>query len=1014
MIQTKDLFISYGRRESLGFVGRLHRLLKLQGYDGWFDKVNIPDGDDYALRINNGIESAHNFVYVMAPRSLTSPYCLLEIEYARILGKRVIPVNQMVIFNAPDYELSASDKAVLKTFYETHSILDPEINTAQDVLDRSLALIGRTDWLDGKENLSDSDCNELSNWAQTYENQWIKHDDLNHLEAIELPEFGESIDPIETVVEHIALLLDKQKHYVYQHTKILLYALRWQNNGLATRYLLVGKKRMEAYNWLRTEFIPPKQPPCQVTDLQADYICESRKNAENLMTDLFLCHAVENIEIRNQVAKTLAKQGITCWTHDRDIDKSEEYHAAIIRGIEQADNFVFFISNQSVQSEYCLHELENAEKLNKRIIPILIDNVSEVSIPYSIRDLQYIDFTDNVRMGDFERDLDDILNTIRREQTYFYEHKVLLVRALKWKKENKVHSFLLRGYNLENAQTWLRLNQDRDQFAPTQIHKEFIVAGEATKGQLGADVFISYSRKDSDFSRKLNTALQEAEKTTWFDQESISSGVDFEKEIYKGIDNADNFIFVISPDSIISEYCEREVNYAKSKNKRIITILYRNVSSETMPQTLQAIQWIDFKNISFEKSFRDLVQSIDIDREHANRHTLFQQRAAEWEDHQRSSDFLLNETASSTAEIWLKEAFGIEDENLDDLGEFTPQKQPIPTHLQVEYIQESRLAILKAEAKNRHRRRRLRTLLGISVVSFVISAGLGMNAWHQNDLVRKKSAEIDKAYDSLLKVKTEAEEAQERVAKISGKAHDYQIVIKETELEVHKALRTAQSERDKAQEQLQRHKKLVQSISFSETENLAMVFDHGLWGYINQNGNRVIRPQFSNPRNFYLGYAYVNDAFFINTRGTKFKRQDGLRRTFTAMRTHPKASKLTVLELQSLKIKALSTNIKYLKGLQYLVLYNNELTSLPREIGQLQSLTNLYLSRNKLQTLPKEIGKLKNLTYLNLGMNRIKTLPTELKNLKNLKELDLRGNHSLPKSQIQKLRKALPYCTIKH
>jgi hypothetical protein len=40
----KDLFISSGRRESLGFVARLHQQLKLVGYDSWFDKANIPDG----------------------------------------------------------------------------------------------------------------------------------------------------------------------------------------------------------------------------------------------------------------------------------------------------------------------------------------------------------------------------------------------------------------------------------------------------------------------------------------------------------------------------------------------------------------------------------------------------------------------------------------------------------------------------------------------------------------------------------------------------------------------------------------------------------------------------------------------------------------------------------------------------------------------------------------------------------------------------------------------------------
>ena len=136
--QDKDSFISYGRRESLGFVARLHRLLKLAGNDGWFDKVNIPDGDDYSQRIDQGIESAHNFVYVMAPRCLTSPYCLIELEYARLLGKRVIPINHMVIFNTPEQELSAGDQQVLAGFYKSYNLPDQKIHSAQDVLNRSL------------------------------------------------------------------------------------------------------------------------------------------------------------------------------------------------------------------------------------------------------------------------------------------------------------------------------------------------------------------------------------------------------------------------------------------------------------------------------------------------------------------------------------------------------------------------------------------------------------------------------------------------------------------------------------------------------------------------------------------------------------------------------------------------------------------------------------------------------------------------------------------------------------
>ncbi len=119
---------------------------------------------------------------------------------------------------------------------------------------------------------------------------------------------------------------------------------------------------------------------------------------------------------------------------------------------------------------------------------------------------------------------------------------------------------------------------------------------------MGTEVFLSYSRKNSDFARKLNIALQEAGKTTWFDQESISTEVDFEKEIYKGIYGSDNFVFVISPDAVKSEYCAREVNYASEQNKRFISILCRETElNQKIPEVLRKINWIDFKDTEFDK-----------------------------------------------------------------------------------------------------------------------------------------------------------------------------------------------------------------------------------------------------------------------------------------------------------------------------------------------------------------------------------------------------------------------------
>ncbi len=719
MSYFKDIFISYGRRESLGFVARLQQKLKLAGYDAWFDKVNIPDGEDYAARINHGIESAHNFVYVMAPRSLCSPYCLIELEYARVLGKRVIPINQMVIFSADEGELSVADQQVLRGFYAFHGLPDPCIKTVQQVLTRSLQVVGRTDWLDSKERLDEEACNKLAAWAQSYENHWHKHEDLAYLQTLEIPLFGETIDTLESVVERIELVLQRYQAYVAAHTEILAQALLWHKNQRATRYLLVGKERYAGQDWLLKAFQDGEQAPCEPGHLVCEFICEARKNGENMLTDAFVCYDVEDRPQRDAVVRALSRHAITTWQHDRDIRSGATSEQAILDGIAGATNLLYFISPRSVASQYCQIELDYALSLNKRIIPILLQATSP--LPDAVRELQYIEFQ-------AENAIDQVLSGLAHERSYYEHHKILLTRALKWQAEAQRPSFLLRGHNLENAKIWLRLNQNRNQHPPTALHTDFIQHSEALKGQLGTDVFISYSRKDGDFARQLNSKLQEASKTTWFDQESIASGVDFESELYKGISSANNFVFILSPDAVLSQYCEREVDYAHEQGKRILSVLAREIDAHSLPKKLRLINWIDFTTKPFADSFAELVQELELDREHVQRHTELQQRALDWSKHQKSKDFLLNNSACENAEIWHDTAV-------------SSHKQPAPTALQTGFINDSRRAIRQAN-------RRKNAMLAWAMAGMVISVMLAVVAVQKmlEADEQRKQAQVNEIY----------------------------------------------------------------------------------------------------------------------------------------------------------------------------------------------------------------------------------------------------------------------------
>ena len=64
------------------------------------------------------------------------------------------------------------------------------------------------------------------------------------------------------------------------------------------------------------------------------------------------------------------------------------------------------------------------------------------------------------------------------------------------------------------------------------------------------DVFISYSRKDKAFVQVLNQALVESKYDAWVDWENIPLTADWWEEIKAGIEGADTFVCVISPDSI--------------------------------------------------------------------------------------------------------------------------------------------------------------------------------------------------------------------------------------------------------------------------------------------------------------------------------------------------------------------------------------------------------------------------------------------------------------------------------
>jgi hypothetical protein len=64
------------------------------------------------------------------------------------------------------------------------------------------------------------------------------------------------------------------------------------------------------------------------------------------------------------------------------------------------------------------------------------------------------------------------------------------------------------------------------------------------------------------------------------------------REIFTSIEAVDNFVFVISPESVASDYCRKEIDHALADDKRMVPICYRSVPEEAFPErsTRQALR----------------------------------------------------------------------------------------------------------------------------------------------------------------------------------------------------------------------------------------------------------------------------------------------------------------------------------------------------------------------------------------------------------------------------------------
>lgn len=229
------------------------------------------------------------------------------------------------------------------------------------------------------------------------------------------------------------------------------------------------------------------------------------------------------------------------------------------------------------------------------------------------------------------------------------------------------------------------------------------------------EVFISYSRRDKEFVRRLHEALLAQKRDVWVDWEDIPPTADWRAEIRGGIDATNAMIFVISPDSARSKECRVELELALENNKRLIPLMYRMVTEpadqQAMHPSLNSHNWIMLRDEDpFEEGFQTVLKALDTDLAHVREHTRLLVRAREWDAEKRDSSLLLRGTDLIEAEKWLAGALAA---------------KPAPTQLHSDYIRASR------EAEIARSRRLLIGVMAALLVSLLLSV-FAFAQWQQS------------------------------------------------------------------------------------------------------------------------------------------------------------------------------------------------------------------------------------------------------------------------------------------
>lgn len=170
-----------------------------------------------------------------------------------------------------------------------------------------------------------------------------------------------------------------------------------------------------------------------------------------------------------------------------------------------------------------------------------------------------------------------------------------------------------------------------------------------------AKLFLSYSRRNSDFIDELIISVESYGFDVQFDRADLFPGEPWEPRLRGMISESDTTVCVLSNAWMASTECIKELKIALELGRRVIPVLIDPIDPANMPPELARLQFIFFhgEGHSYARGVVDLIEALRTDIGWVRKQTRLLDKASEWQRADGSPALLLRGAALESALEWI-------------------------------------------------------------------------------------------------------------------------------------------------------------------------------------------------------------------------------------------------------------------------------------------------------------------------------------------------------------------------